>query len=240
MSVFEGSLDCLAIIGRDNEPVYFKTFGAAARGTSDTPCGDLADPASTAADPGRAVNDGFDEPDPELYLHLLIYSALDLVDSRVGSTVQSQVYLGVLCAIDQRKVYAFVTTTGTKLIIVSTDERNALASRENAMRTFFETLHGIYVDTLCNPFGGIGAGGRESRFVPSARFEAKVLEAVDGVSKAWFGGPAAAAAGMAGAGATGTVTSSAGGYQKPPPPAGPPPPETKAAPKPAFVPPEDL
>ena len=157
-----GSGDCIAIVGRGNNLQYFRTFCAAD---------------NAAADHGGAASKetevAGEEPPPALYLRTLLFSSLDIVEERMEATSQTQLYLGMLCESDLRKVFCFVAMTGVKFFLVATDEHNVL-QKSDLVRSFLENLHQRFVDSLCNPFSqgacsGAGFSG-DAQFVPSKGF----------------------------------------------------------------------
>ena len=157
-----GSLDCIAIVGRSNNLQYFRSFCDA----------DNAAPSVGSSAPKDTEVLG-EEPPPALYLRMLLFSALDIVEERMEATSQTQLYLGMLCESDTRKVFCFVAMTGVRFFLVATDEHNVL-QKSDLERSFLENLHQRYVDSLCNPFSQgarLGAGfSGEAQFIPSKGF----------------------------------------------------------------------
>jgi hypothetical protein len=180
------AVDAIAIIGRDNNPLYFKTF--AAHGT--TRVGDdsssnisIGEEKTTPTTTTTTFSDLM-EPDPDLYLRLLVYSALDVVEERSRGLAEKNIYLGQLCSSDQRKVYSFVTTTSIKFIVVVTDEGNEGKGtvQDSTMTDFFRRVHGLFVDTMSNPFSLTTQSGtssaRDAKFIPSKNFERMIYKVV--------------------------------------------------------------
>ena len=176
------SVDAIAIVGRDNDPLYFKTFVSGGTGASQLSEEKNSTTATTMA--------SLMEPDPDLYLRLLVYSALDLVEERSRGLAEKNVYLGQLCTSDQRKVYSFVTTTSIKFIVVVTDEGNDGKGvvQDSTMTGFFRRIHGLFVDTMSNPFSQTTPLGtssaRDVKFVPSTKFEGTITQAVQSLGEA--------------------------------------------------------
>ena len=173
MSLTYVTIDAVAIVGRDNDPLYFKTFGDAASTEKIFNAGTGEE--ETKGTDSETTTELLLEPDPDVYLRLLLYSALDLVEERSRGLAEKNVYLGQLCVGDQRKVYGFVTTTSIKFMVVITDESNdgKGVAQDGTMKDFFRSIHGLFVDTMSNPFSQTTQSGtRDVRFVPSKRFEA--------------------------------------------------------------------
>ena len=74
-----GSLDCIAIVGRSNNLQYFRSFCDA----------DNAAPSVGSSTPKDTEVLG-EEPPPALYLRMLLFSALDIVEERMEATSQTQ------------------------------------------------------------------------------------------------------------------------------------------------------
>ena len=171
-------MDCVAIVGRGNDIQYFRSFCAA----------DNAAGASTGEDAASKEVAG-EEPPAALYLRMLLFSSLDIVEERMETTSQTQLYLGMLCETDLRKVFCFVAMTGVKFFLVATDEHNVLQNPD-LVRSFLENLHQQYVDSQCNPFCqgvriGTGFSG-EAQFKPSKSFLEGVESAVNS-AQGWWG-----------------------------------------------------
>ena len=137
-------LACAAILGRENEPLYIRAFG------------------DVGAHELNADADG-------LKWHLYVFSALDIIESRLAQKKESGAsadpYLGLLCPIDEYRVYGYVSNTKTKFVCVVHD----VSAKETEIKAFLRKLHSLYVDTISSPFATIGA-----RLDSSAPFHARV------------------------------------------------------------------
>ncbi len=76
-------------------------------------------------------------------------------------------YLGVLCPVDDFKVYGYVTATRMKLLLVVEDPAERL--RDVDVKQYFSALHTLLVNAVSNPFAEIGEP------LVSASFEKAVL-----------------------------------------------------------------
>ena len=164
-----GSVDCIAIVGRGNDLQYFQTFSSQ----------DQQDDANGLQG---------EEPNPSLFLHMLLFSSLDIVEQRMDATSQTQFYMGMICESDLRKVFCFVTMTGFKFFLVATDEQNVLEKSDN-VRRFLENLHQNFINSLCNPFSQGQqhktnfSGG--AQFVPSRGFLKRMEDSVR-IAQQWW------------------------------------------------------
>ena len=172
-----GSVDCIAIVGRGNNLQYFRTFCASDSAASTNANEDAPTKEAAGAEPPAALD-----------LRMQLFYSLDIVEERMETTSQTQVYLGMLCETDLRKVFCFVAMTGVKFFLIATDEHNVL-QKSDLVRSFLENLHQQYVDSRCNPFSQgmrLGAGfSGEAQFTPSKGF----LEGVEGAvrkTKGWW------------------------------------------------------
>lgn len=65
-----------------------------------------------------------------------------------SNATKNDPYLGFLYPIEDLRVYGYASTTKVKFIAVLDDED----VKDAEMKAFFRRLHGLYVDTVCNPF----------------------------------------------------------------------------------------
>eukprot|EP00752_Nemacystus_decipiens_P007654 g6842.t1 len=133
---------CIAIIGRQNEPLFLRTYTDA---------------------------EGEEEEDANLRLHNIVHSSLDVVGERKvgrkGATgaadVSTDMFLGHLCPIDEYRVYGYMTSTRLKLLAVLEDVNDI---REPELKRVFSTVHNVYVNYLRNPFSPLGKPVDSARF----------------------------------------------------------------------------
>ena len=127
------TIAAIAVLGKDNNPLYIRAFG----GKDDAPL----------------------PQDEQLRFHLIMHTALDYVEEKVGAQRQTMaasaatstkldMYLGMLYPIEQYRVYGHLTNSRIKLIAVLDDED----PKEGEIRALFRRLHSLYVDTVSNPF----------------------------------------------------------------------------------------
>jgi len=58
-------------------------------------------------------------------------------------------YLGLLYPIEDYKVYGYITNTGAKIILVTTENSSP---KDPDVNQFFELFHDLYVNITSNPF----------------------------------------------------------------------------------------
>ncbi|RVE53455.1 hypothetical protein evm_001825 [Chilo suppressalis] len=128
---------CVAVIGKDNSPLYIGGIG------NDT------------------------NTDNELSRQWLVHTALDALEERLASnnsnttgantnntrTDLRDLYLGLLYSTDTHKIYGYVTNTRIKLVLVTSSTSPSGSNiRDAEVRTALRRLHALYADAICNPF----------------------------------------------------------------------------------------
>lgn len=91
----------------------------------------------------------------ELHLHYLAHTGLDVIQEKVAAVSKTpgdtrELYLGLLYASEEYKVFGYTTNTRVKFVII-TDAANTTL-RDNEIRMMFRRLHNMYTNVVCNPF----------------------------------------------------------------------------------------
>lgn len=91
----------------------------------------------------------------ELHLHYLAHTGLDVIHEKVATVAKTpgdtrELYLGLLYASEEYKVFGYTTNTRIKFVII-TDAANT-SLRDNEIRMMFRRLHNMYTNVVCNPF----------------------------------------------------------------------------------------
>ncbi|KAL6428071.1 hypothetical protein ACFW04_008445 [Cataglyphis niger] len=112
---------CVAVIGKDNSPKYIK----------------CADEASA------------------LQFHYKVHTSIDIIEEKLNvgnkTTVDIRdLYLGLLFATEEYKIYGYATNTKIKFVIVLQSSNVSL--RDNEVKMIFKKLHAAYSNAVCNPF----------------------------------------------------------------------------------------
>ena len=152
------SIDCVAIIGDSNCPLYLATYPK------------------------------LDSADLQHRFQLIVYSSLDIIDAWVKNRKSGNVdnnngdnqFVGYLCSIEHFKIFGYVTNTSLKFLVVVKDEVDSLRIPFEQVRNFFVSLHDLYIEALYNPFYKIGMP------LTSDRFAKKTNSLVSQSEKAWF------------------------------------------------------
>jgi len=127
---------CVAIIGKENDPLYIRTW--------------LENVNVPAPVPGQIA------ADPSLKFHYHVHTSLDVIEEKVNPHKRAggggvggggDLYLGLLFAVEDYKVFGYITNTKIKLVAVIQE-----TAGDVNLRQWFRDLHGLYISTLCNPF----------------------------------------------------------------------------------------
>mmetsp|Transcript_46341 Transcript_46341/g.112846 ORF Transcript_46341/g.112846 Transcript_46341/m.112846 type:complete len:148 (+) Transcript_46341:97-540(+) len=113
---------CVAMIARTNQPVLLRVYADSVEETK---------------------------------FHYVCHCSIDLFEEReqtlrLGSGVKNaDMFLGLLFAMEEYKVYGYVTCTGARLALVL-DEADS--KDDTVIRAFLSKLHALYTDAVSNPF----------------------------------------------------------------------------------------
>lgn len=171
----------LAVVGKNNEPLYLREFVGE---VGDDVIPDESalfglDPSSPAADAAAAFSSC------SLRQEFLLHSALDRFEELAGPPPgygwrnQNQksgaegMFMGLLCPVDELRIYGYCTTTKVKFFLVVEDE--ALAGRQQGsadedIKNLLRNVHKLYVEEMLNPFKSLA----EDATILSKRFDQKV------------------------------------------------------------------
>lgn len=170
------ALVSLAIVGRDNEPLYLRDFGT-------NPADAAVDLRGVDSDTdteqqhqqndddafgffnreGRSANDSC-----SLRHQFIIHAAIDRFEEMTGSSSggrwrtpgavgNNAMWVGLLCPIEEVKVYGYLTNTGIKFLVLVEDEddgqdSNQTSARDKDLKAFMVLLHDLFVEYTLNPF----------------------------------------------------------------------------------------
>ncbi|KAF3936492.1 hypothetical protein ABW19_dt0210049 [Dactylella cylindrospora] len=131
------SIPVIAVIGKQNNPVYIHN--------------------SRLPLPSTSITTSLD-------LHLLLHSTLDVFEARLPQKTADQDF-GLLFAIDERlAAYGWMTNTGVKFVVIvdqGVSNSSALSSRggglggairEADLKPVFKSIHTEYIKLISNPF----------------------------------------------------------------------------------------
>lgn len=179
------TLISLAIVGKRNEPLFLKEFRDDVT-SMDIPEAELF---GLAVQSGMGT-DGFSARAKECSLkqQFILHAALDRFDELLGvggdhswrdpnATGADAMWVGLLCPVEDMRVYGYVTTTKIKLMAVVED---IITSRpiqtkvmEEELKQLLISIHKLLVEYIMNPFNKI-----DDNKINSPRFNKGVLDSV--------------------------------------------------------------
>lgn len=122
-------IGAIAVIGKTNSPLYIWTASHGNRsGDKDTQAAELA---------------------YHYYVHTALDECLEKAASRSSGV---DLFLGILCPVEDFKVYGYVSNTDLKFLTVIRD----MPLKDNDVKVLLRRVHMLYVDAMCNPFAQPG------------------------------------------------------------------------------------
>ncbi|CAF0744213.1 unnamed protein product [Didymodactylos carnosus] len=93
----------------------------------------------------------------ELKFLFLIHASIDILEEKISLLLKPSTdrdsrdfYFGLLCTVEEYKIYGYVTNTRVKFVIIF--EQSTSLLKDNEIRTLFQRLHQAYIDAISNPF----------------------------------------------------------------------------------------
>mmetsp|Transcript_31219 Transcript_31219/g.93578 ORF Transcript_31219/g.93578 Transcript_31219/m.93578 type:complete len:205 (-) Transcript_31219:245-859(-) len=189
------SIVSIALVGKRGEPLFaqeFKSRWSSLEGDADVGVGHAEDIDFFGFDEdgevgfGAAGGTGGRAAAPydcSLRQQLILHSALDRFDEltapgvrrpntpAAGTPASDAMWLGLLCPVDDLRVYGYLTTTKVRIVAAIEDsflpdEAQRQKSREAKIKNLVAKVHSLYVEHTLNPFA---AAGRET-MIESRRF----------------------------------------------------------------------
>mmetsp|Transcript_733 Transcript_733/g.1348 ORF Transcript_733/g.1348 Transcript_733/m.1348 type:complete len:192 (-) Transcript_733:397-972(-) len=156
------SLVCIAIVGKENSPLYLRDF-------DDDESSD-----SNHSVVGEDEDDPFGFSSAETTVHessslqhqIMLHASLDMFEELTnpsnekswrspGATGSDAMWVGLLCQIEGMRIYGFLTCTNIKIIAMINDGADSGApppARDSQLKSVFATLHDLFVQHTLNPF----------------------------------------------------------------------------------------
>lgn len=164
----------LSVIGNKNEPLYVREF-------DQTPSADLLSEELLvglhSVEPNKeALNN--DSSICSVRHLFIMHAALDRYEQlagplpaygwrKPGASGVDGMFVGLLCPIEDLRVYGYVTTTKIKILLVVEDDAvpEMQSSIDNDIKSLLSKIHEVYIeDHLLNPFKDIGSAIVSKRF----------------------------------------------------------------------------
>jgi hypothetical protein len=168
----------LAIIGKNNEPLFIKEFFDESNRCSTN---FLYEEELFGLPPPK------DRPPPACSLRqqFILHSALDRFEQLAGpspgyawrttnASGTDAMFVGLLCPVDDLRVYGYMTTTQIKFILCVEDDAlpDDQPSVDEMIKRLLFKIHRLYVEQTLNPFSSMGAP------ISSPRFESQLKSTV--------------------------------------------------------------
>mmetsp|Transcript_25352 Transcript_25352/g.37435 ORF Transcript_25352/g.37435 Transcript_25352/m.37435 type:complete len:187 (+) Transcript_25352:14-574(+) len=184
------ALISFAIVGKNNEPLFMKEF----RDESATDAIPEAELFGLTVSTGNT--DGFSKRAKECSLRqqFILHSALDRFEELAGpppgfgwrepgSTGTDAMWVGLLCPVEEMRVYGYMSTTKVKFLAVVEDLMPSQLIQHNVVdkevKKLMIMIHQLYIEYTLNPFSKIG-----DVKISSPKFDESVLECVSQFNKA--------------------------------------------------------
>lgn len=163
----------LSIIGKNNEPLYVREFDE--NMTVDLMSEELLfGLQSNKVDTNRMHDDTTScSPRHQFIMH----AALDRFSQlsgpppgygwrKQGASGVDGMFVGLLCPVEDLRVYGYATTTRIKILLVVEDDAvpKLQSSIDNDIKSLLSKIHQLYIEDLLNPFKDIGSTIVSKRF----------------------------------------------------------------------------
>mmetsp|Transcript_25022 Transcript_25022/g.38568 ORF Transcript_25022/g.38568 Transcript_25022/m.38568 type:complete len:204 (+) Transcript_25022:318-929(+) len=193
------SLRSVAIVGKNNKPLYIREIGTNDDGGDFTE-DDLFGISSHESSGSENNNDIPNNSATCLKQQFILHSALDRFEElagplpgygwrKPGSTGTDAMWVGLLCPVEDMRVYGYWTSTKIKFILVIQDGIDLLPpnnqqqpplnqyqlneTQDSLLQSFVVDLHKLYVEHTMNPFYALDAP------IDSMNFDQSVTQLVD-------------------------------------------------------------
>jgi Sedlin, N-terminal conserved region len=169
----------LAIVGKNNRPLYVKEFVPEVGAISDE-----AALFGLSLPPSTLQMQAASNPSCSLQQQFLLHAALDRFEelagpppgygwrSRPGAT--DGMFVGLISVVDELRIYGYCTTTKIKIFLVVEDEalskQQQQGNADEDIKSLLKSIHKLYVEELLNPFTSLD----NPLTIVSKKFDAQV------------------------------------------------------------------
>mmetsp|Transcript_6976 Transcript_6976/g.8691 ORF Transcript_6976/g.8691 Transcript_6976/m.8691 type:complete len:192 (+) Transcript_6976:72-647(+) len=159
------SLVCLGLIGKNNEPLYLRDFITGDK-KLDISSNVIEDTLFDFVAAG--VQASHSSPfQCSLRHQFVLHSSVDRFEELTGPTVGNRwrtpgavgcdaMWVGLLCPVEELRVYGYLTNTGIKILAAIQDTfvlgQHQQQARESELKSFFASIHHLFVEHTLNPF----------------------------------------------------------------------------------------
>ncbi|KAJ1644513.1 hypothetical protein J3B02_000225 [Coemansia erecta] len=113
---------CIAILNRQGNPIYMRSFN------------------------------GEDIQRDDVKYSYLAHTSCDVIEERIAQGKISDLFLGLLQTAGDMVVYGYVLNTGIRMILVMSAPSESAVVRSAEIRQIFQQIHAAYIAMVCNPF----------------------------------------------------------------------------------------
>lgn len=165
------SLISLAIVGKDNTPLYLRDFDSNPSIYENSHEHEATTDYFESFIPGYDI---FHGSKSSIYLNdsmslqnqFIMHSALDLFEEKIPPCGSKTMWLGLLGSIDECKIYGYLTSTKIKLMVSihDVDDGKDDLVREAGLKSLFSEIHNAFTQYTLNPLTKINSEIKSSRF----------------------------------------------------------------------------
>ncbi|KAI2498922.1 hypothetical protein MHU86_15550 [Fragilaria crotonensis] len=189
----------VAIVSTNNTPLFLKDFRDEESSSSLLPCGDIPEAelfglktiTTSTKSGGSTGTDGFSSRAKECSLRqqFILHAALDRFEElagpppgvawrQPGAYGADAMWVGLLCPVEEMRVYGYMTTSKLKLMAVVEDTLDSFQGLqgkllEDEVKQLFIRIHELLVEYTLNPFNPI-----DGRKFSSPSFDKRVSDTV--------------------------------------------------------------
>lgn len=143
-------ISCVAIVGRQNTPLYIKTFSGEEMSRMQFAVFSCLDMIAEKVDEKRigskvAAGGGGAGAGGA--------GASGAAAGAAAGASSTDPFLGLLYPVEEHKIFGYLTNTNIKILVVVRD----VLLREDKVRELFKALHRLYIDAVSNPFVDVEA-----------------------------------------------------------------------------------
>jgi trafficking protein particle complex subunit 2 len=174
----------LAIVGKNNEPLYLREFQDENGHGDEIPyeslfgLTSLSPTSSSQPDANAPSSSTSPMVDCSLRQQFILHAALDRLEHlagpppgygwrvKSGATGTDGMFVGLLAPIEELRVYGYVTTTKIKFLLVVEDDAvpETQPNVDSEIKALMKQLHELYVQEMLNPFKDLSAPISSRRF----------------------------------------------------------------------------
>mmetsp|Transcript_34734 Transcript_34734/g.49307 ORF Transcript_34734/g.49307 Transcript_34734/m.49307 type:complete len:182 (+) Transcript_34734:118-663(+) len=168
------ALQCLAIIGKTNEPLYLLEILPPSESSSSE---ENEKPENDNVEDMFGFQEATAKDSLSLRSEFMMHASLDRLDEIIGDqprwksrTSADTKWIGLLSPVEESFIYGYVTSTNIKILAMVAG--SAEQGREVHLKTLFAKVHNLFVAYTLNPFSQL------QQKIDSVRFDRRVREAV--------------------------------------------------------------